>query len=251
MFKQFESLQLNVDGQDDDNSSFTAPLDQSTSQYSFDPYSQYWFDPFGQIGAYPLSFSYPSLYGYVTDSVANFSWGTGSTSPPGLASAGSASPSARVDSASSPGVSAVSGSSPDALAPTANASTSSSSGSSSSVVSAPDGLAPTANASSSASSGSSSSVVSTPGSGLVFDNTYTASCTAAFEGCIVAAEDQFESLFTNSVTLNITFQEQNSGNNGVALGNSWPSSYNVSYATLKAHLPSTDDLPATDPDPAG
>ena len=41
-------------------------------------------------------------------------------------------------------------------------------------------------------------VVSMSGSGLVFDNTYDSSCTAAYEACIVAAEDQLESLFTNS-----------------------------------------------------
>ena len=107
-----------------------------------------------------------------------------------------------------------------------------------------------------ASSGGGSTIVSTSGSGLVFDNTYTSNCTAAFEACIVAAEDQLESLFTNSVTLNITFNEAvtaptKTDPNPDALGNSWPSSVNVSYATLKSHLPSTDYLPATDPDPAG
>src|SRR5271166_5947411 len=69
------------------------------------------------------------------------------------------------------------------------------------------------------SSGSSGDVISTPGSGLVFNNTYDASCTSAYITCIQSAEYELESLCTNSVTLNITFKEANEGNNGLALGN--------------------------------
>ena len=95
--------------------------------------------------------------------------------------------------------------------------------------------------------------VSTPGSGLVFVNTYAAGDTAAYEADIVAAEETLESLFTNKLTLNVTFAESNEGNNGDALSNSWPSFVNVSYATLKSALPASVDtaLPATDPNPAG
>ena len=89
--------------------------------------------------------------------------------------------------------------------------------------------------------------MSTPGSGLVFVNTYAAGDTAAYEADIVAAEETLESLFTNKLTLNVTFEESNKGNNGDALSNSWPSFVNVSYATLKSALPASidTDLPAT------
>ena len=95
--------------------------------------------------------------------------------------------------------------------------------------------------------------MSTSGSALEFDNTYGASCTAQFIACIVAAEDQLESLFTtfNSKTdkIAVTFNEQNSGQNGVALGNS---SHGIltNYSTLKSALQSaapSDVLPSTDP----
>ncbi len=95
--------------------------------------------------------------------------------------------------------------------------------------------------------------VSTPGSGLVFNNTYASGCTAQYETCIVAAEKQLENLFSNSDTINITFNEANSGNNGVALSNSF-GYYNYSYATLKSALLAVapgDVLPSTDPSGGG
>jgi hypothetical protein len=99
----------------------------------------------------------------------------------------------------------------------------------------------------------SAAVVAKPGSGLVFDNTFSPACTAAYENCIVAAEKQLESLFTNSDTIVVAFDEQNQGNNGAALSNSyWGNTY--SYSALKSALQAaapTDVLPATDPDPAG
>jgi hypothetical protein len=91
--------------------------------------------------------------------------------------------------------------------------------------------------------------ITTPGSGLVFDNTYSASCTASFEACIVAAEKQLESLFTNSDTINVSFAEVNAGDTGDALGNS-SNGYDYSYATLRAALlkvAPNDVLPTTDP----
>jgi hypothetical protein len=97
---------------------------------------------------------------------------------------------------------------------------------------------------------SSSVTVSTAGSGLVFDNTYAASCSAQFEGCIVAAEQQLESLFSNSDTINVTFQEVNQGNDGNALNNN-SSGYLYSYAQVRAALlkeeAPNDVLPTTDP----
>jgi hypothetical protein len=101
----------------------------------------------------------------------------------------------------------------------------------------------------SATSDSGGTTVSTSGSGLVFDNTYLASCTAAFEACIVAAEKQLESLFTNSDTIVVSFQEQSSPGSGDALSNT-NNGILVSYATLKAALlkaAPSDVLPSADP----
>jgi hypothetical protein len=112
-----------------------------------------------------------------------------------------------------------------------------------------DGLVPWARAAAGPSLASSNAVVSTPGSGLVFNNTFGSSCTAQYEACAVAAEKQLESLFTNSLTINETFQEANSGNNGAALGNSFSVS-TYTYAQVKAALlkvAPNDVLPATDP----
>ena len=228
MLKQLKTSQFNADNQDADNSWQSDSSDDDSGQSSFDSPNP--FDD-GTLDWSPRAF-------YVdTGSQSHLGWGAGFPPSPTFASGNNSASSLSDASSLLPGASAAA----------ANAPSVSSAASASSVLSAAG--------SSALSEGSGSSggsvVVSTPGSGLVFDNTYTTSCTAAFEDCIVAAEDQLESLFTNSITLNITFQEQNEGNNHVALGNGWPSSVNVSYATLKAHLPSTDYLPATDPDPAG
>ncbi len=222
MLKFFTPHQFNVNDQSNNTSSNFDGLDPDNDQTSFDTVNQ--------IDPYPLR-SFPIAYGAKMSGLADFSWGARFASSNRLATVDPASLSASSSSKA-----------PQSAIP---APASATSGSLSGDFEA---LASTGFASSSSSS---SQVVSTSGSGLVFNNTYNASCTAAFEACIVSAEDELESLFTNSVTLNVTFQEQNQGNNHVALGNSWPSSYNVSYATLKADLPSTDYLPATDPNPAG
>ncbi len=99
-----------------------------------------------------------------------------------------------------------------------------------------------------------SATVSTPGSGLVFDNTYLSGCTAQFETCIVAAEKQLESLFTNTDTITASFNEVNLGNNNDALTNTAGLDYLYSYATLKAALLKAapgDVLPSTDPSNGG
>jgi hypothetical protein len=88
--------------------------------------------------------------------------------------------------------------------------------------------------------------VSSAGSGLVFVNTYTADDTQQYIDCIVAAETQLESLFTNSVTINITFDEVNQGNTGFLATNQW-SFVDVSYSQLESVIPAADALPATDP----
>ena len=89
--------------------------------------------------------------------------------------------------------------------------------------------------------------VSTPSSELVFNNTYTANCSQQYINDIVAAEKACESLWTNAVTVNITFDEQAKGNNGFLASNSWASWVQVSYAQLNSALPASDSLPGTDP----
>src|SRR5580704_13640655 len=87
--------------------------------------------------------------------------------------------------------------------------------------------------------------VSTPGSDLVFNNTYTANCSQQYINCIVAAENTYESLWSNSLTVNITFDEQSTG--GPLASNSWSNWGAVSYAQLRNALPAGDSLPSTDP----
>jgi hypothetical protein len=89
--------------------------------------------------------------------------------------------------------------------------------------------------------------VSTPGSGLVFVNTYTANDTTAYINCIVAAEKALEALWTNSVTMNITFDQKNEGNTGLVAENQWSSFVTVSYSQLKSVLPTADAVPSSDP----
>lgn len=80
---------------------------------------------------------------------------------------------------------------------------------------------------------------------------------AAFKADVNAAEALINTLFSpkNSVTVNVDFKEAPSLSNGDALQNSPPQTNGyiaVSYAALKAALPSSDtNLPATDPNPAG
>src|SRR5882672_6620373 len=67
------------------------------------------------------------------------------------------------------------------------------------------------------------------GSGLVFNNTYGAGVTATFRNEIVAAENYLQSQFTNSCTVNCSFDLQN-----LPQGISGENSFNpiaVSYAT--------------------
>ncbi len=96
--------------------------------------------------------------------------------------------------------------------------------------------------------------VSTPGSGLVFDNTYLSGCTAAFETCIVAAEKQLESLFSNSDTIVVSFNESSFGAGNPDAMNNSSSGYDYSYATLRAALMNAapgDVLPSNDPSGGG
>jgi hypothetical protein len=219
MLRPFNPRQFNVYDQDADNSSESDSSEQDNGQSSS--------DSFDQLSSDTLTWT-PMPFGVEGSAPSFLGWGANLTPSAGSAPADGASPSASATLGSSPGGAAASGSSTDAAVATANAASVSS-------------------------SGDSDPVVSTPGSGLVFDNTYTASCTAAFEACIVAAEKQLESLFTNTDTIVVTFGEQNEGNNHVALGNS-STGFEVSYDTLKAALLKVapgDVLPATDPSGGG
>ncbi len=176
---------------------------------------QYSFDPFGQIGPDAQSWS-PPLTGMGAGSFAHFGWGVGST-PTSTSSADSGSPSG-----------------------SASGSSGSLGGSFASGGSSPSGSA-----------GGGTTTVSTPGSNLIFVNTYGSGCTAQFEACIVDAEKQLENLFTNSVTLQITFTEQDSPGSGFLLTNGWNWASPISYSTLKSKLQSvtSDVLPASNPAP--
>ena len=91
--------------------------------------------------------------------------------------------------------------------------------------------------------------ISTPGSGLVFNNTYNFNTTtnAACVQCIVAAEQTLESLFTNAITINVTFDEAAAGITGFGATNQAGGGFSVNYQTLMSHLPSADGLLAIDP----
>jgi Ca2+-binding RTX toxin-like protein len=89
--------------------------------------------------------------------------------------------------------------------------------------------------------------VSTSGSGLVFNNTYTANCSQQYISCIVAAENTYESLWSNSLTVNITFDEQATGKTGSQLASNHWFWVTESYAQLRNALPASDSLPSTDP----
>ena len=89
--------------------------------------------------------------------------------------------------------------------------------------------------------------MSTAGSGLVFVNSYTANDSQQYINDIVAAEHALEGLWTNSVTINVSFDEKAMGNNGTLANNTWTSWTPVSYTQLKNALPGSDSLPSTDP----
>ncbi len=95
--------------------------------------------------------------------------------------------------------------------------------------------------------------------GMVFHNTFGPGVSAAYQSCVLSAEAQLSSQWTNPVTLNLTFDAVSQAG-GFAATNTC-SFVNVSYAQLKsaltAHATSTyaqsaiAALPASDPNPAG
>ena len=99
------------------------------------------------------------------------------------------------------------------------------------------------------------------GGGIVFNNTFGAGVSAAYKSCVLAAEAQISSLWTNPVTLNLEFDAVAQGTNGFLATNSWPAFVDVTYAQLKSVLAShatssyaasaVAALPSTDPNPVG
>src|SRR4029077_1039661 len=100
--------------------------------------------------------------------------------------------------------------------------------------------------------------ITTPGSGLVFVNTYGGGGTNAFHTAIIQAETYLEHHFTNSITINASFDLQAlnkafSGQNsfgGVGV------TYSQLVSALQAHATSPDDFAAvikllSTPDPSG
>ncbi len=102
--------------------------------------------------------------------------------------------------------------------------------------------------------------VTTPGSGLVFVNTYSAGDTQQYINCIVSAEQTLETFWTNSDTINATFDTVNNGATGDLATNGY-NTVHVTYAQLEGALAlhasspyavaALNSLPSTDPNPAG
>ncbi|MCK1711156.1 MULTISPECIES: NF038122 family metalloprotease [unclassified Bradyrhizobium] len=90
------------------------------------------------------------------------------------------------------------------------------------------------------------------GSGLVFYNKYDATVTPAYHNAIIAAENFFQSHFTDAVTINLHFATEPGNSDGTDfVAKNVPTGYPVSntgYEQLKEHLgaaaTTTDDLTA-------
>jgi hypothetical protein len=84
-------------------------------------------------------------------------------------------------------------------------------------------------------SGALTESVTFAGSGIVFNNTFTANVSQAYKNAILAAEQDIASHWTNSITLNLKFDAQAEGTNTFLATNSW-SGLHVAYAALKGAL---------------
>ena len=83
--------------------------------------------------------------------------------------------------------------------------------------------------------GSISETVTFAGSGIVFNNTFDAGVSQAYQNCAVSAEQAIASKWSNSVTINEQFVAQAQGQNGELASNSFYV-FGASYATLKNAL---------------
>jgi Ca2+-binding RTX toxin-like protein len=100
-----------------------------------------------------------------------------------------------------------------------------------------------------------SETVTLAGSGIVFNNTYTAAITDQTRGAILAAENYLQAHFTNNVVLNVTFDFAPLSGDAVAQNVffTYPVSYSDLVAAMTSHATTADDqlavagLPAIDP----
>ena len=99
-------------------------------------------------------------------------------------------------------------------------------------VRAPDLILPTSTTNA---NGTITETVTFAGSGIVFNNTFDASVTQAYKNCIVSAEQNIASEWTNSVTINEEFTAQAEGKNGELASNEFYV-FGFSYSTLKGAL---------------
>jgi hypothetical protein len=79
------------------------------------------------------------------------------------------------------------------------------------------------------------SPVTVPGSNFVFNNTWGAGVTAAFQSAVISAEQYLERLFPNACTVNCTFNLQNLNNPNASAENSF-SPIHVTYSNFVTAL---------------
>ncbi len=100
-----------------------------------------------------------------------------------------------------------------------------------------------------------SETITLPGSGLIFTNIYSSTVTQAYRDAVVQAENFFQSHFTDSMTVGMSFDFFPTG--GSSLATNQYSFQTVNYASfvaaLRSHATTADDmiavngLPASDP----
>src|SRR5437763_15100497 len=62
--------------------------------------------------------------------------------------------------------------------------------------------------------GATTDIVVGVGSGIVFNNTFTAGVRQAYRNCVIAPEQTFQSQWANPITVNVTIDAHNNGQNG-------------------------------------
>jgi hypothetical protein len=90
----------------------------------------------------------------------------------------------------------------------------------------------------------STQTVTFAGSGIVFNNSYTGAVSAAYQNCVLSAEQQIASLWTNPVTINVEFDAQAAGTSSGFLASNQFWTVFESYSSLKSALTS---LASTEP----
>jgi hypothetical protein len=91
-----------------------------------------------------------------------------------------------------------------------------------------------------ASSSGSTTLTVGSGSGIIFKDTFDSTCSQNYINCVVAAENDIRSHWTNSITLNLDFTSAALGTSTFLATNNWSSSVNVTYAQLNKALQSAD-----------